>query len=108
MNITGLTPVAKMKADGKLGISGGLIAKAKAPEAFAGYVARRVRKALGDGTRLRGIVGHCDACADGERLLAALRERLDLIEAHLVETGPAIGAHAGRRTLVASFQPAPE
>lgn len=108
VNITGLTPVAKMKADGKLGISGGLIAKAKAPEAFAGYVAKRVRKALGAGTRLRGIVGHCDACADGERLLAALRERLDLIEAHLVETGPAIGAHAGRRTLVASFQPASE
>jgi fatty acid-binding protein DegV len=57
---------------------------------------------------LRAIVGHCDALADGERLLVALRQRLDLVEAHLVETGPAIGAHAGRGTLVASFQPAPE
>ncbi|MEQ1514191.1 MAG: DegV family protein [Lysobacteraceae bacterium] len=108
VRLTGLTPVAKVKADGKLGIAGGLIAKAKAPEAFAGYVARRVRKTLGADTRLRAIVGHCDALADGERLLAALRKRLDLVEAHLVETGPAIGAHAGRGTLVASFQPAPE
>jgi len=108
VRLTGLTPVAKVNTNGKLGIAGGLIAKAKAPEAFAGYVAKRVRKALGANTRLRAIVGHCDAFADGERLLAALRERLDLAEAHLVETGPAIGAHAGRETLVASFQPAAE
>ena len=54
------------------------------------------------------MIGHCDAFADGERLLDALRARLSLTEAHLVETGPAIGAHAGRGTLVASFQPAPE
>lgn len=108
VRFTGLTPVAKVKADGKLGIAGGLIAKAKAPEAFAAYVAKRVRRTLGTGTRLRAIVGHCDALTDGERLLAALRKRLDLVEAHLVETGPAIGAHAGRGTLVASFQPAPE
>jgi uncharacterized protein len=107
VRVTGLTPIAKVKADGKLGIAGGLIAKAKAPEAFAAYVAKRVRSTLG-ATRLRAIVGHCDAPADGERLLAALRKRLDLVEAHLVETGPAIGAHAGRGTLVASFQPAPE
>ena len=41
-------------------------------------------------------------------LLTALRERVDLVEAHLVDTGPAIGAHAGRGTLVASFQPTPD
>ncbi len=113
VRFTGLTPVAKVNADGKLGIAGGLIAKAKAPEAFAAYVAKRVRKTLGATTPLRAIIGHCDALADGERLIAALRERLDLVEAHfeahfvahLVETGPAIGAHAGHRTLVASFQP---
>ena len=89
-------------------IAGGLIAKAKAPEAFAAYVAKRVRRTLGAQTPLRAVIGHCDAFADGERLLAALRTRLSLAEAHLVETGPAIGAHAGRGTLVASFQPAPE
>jgi uncharacterized protein len=108
VRFTGLTPVAKVNTDGKLAIAGGLIAKAQAPEAFAAYVAKRVRKALGAGTRLRAIIGHCDALDDGERLLAALRERLDLVEAYLVETGPAIGAHAGHGTLVASVQPAPE
>lgn len=107
VRFTGLTPIAKVNAEGKLGIAGGLFAKAKAPEAFAAYVAKRACKALGQRTRLRAIVGHCDALADGERLLAALRERVDVVEAHLVDTGPAIGAHAGRGTLVASFQPAP-
>lgn len=105
VRFTGLTPVAKVKPEGKLGIAGGLFAKAGAPEAFARYVARRVRKAFGPSARLRAIVGHCDARQDGERLLAALRARLDFVEAHLVETGPAIGAHAGRGTLVASVQP---
>lgn len=107
VRFTGLTPIARVNADGKLGIAGGLFAKAKAPEAFAAYVAKRAGKALGKHTRLRAIIGHCDAREDGERLLAALRGRLDLVDAHLVETGPAIGAHAGRRTLVASLQPAP-
>lgn len=107
VRVTGLTPIARVNADGKLGIAGGLFAKAKAPEAFAAYVAKRARKALGKQTLLRLIVGHCDARADGQRLLAALRERVDVVEAHLVDTGPAIGAHAGRGTLVASFQPAP-
>ena len=105
VRFTGLTPIAKMKPEGKLGVAGGLFAKAKAPEAFAAYLARHVRKALGPSTRLRAIIGHCDAREDGERLLAALRDRLDLVEAHLVETGPAIGAHAGRGALVASVQP---
>lgn len=105
VRFSGLTPIAKIKADGMLGISGGLIAKTKAPEAFAAHVSKRVRKTLGPDIRLRAIIGHCDALADGERLLAALRERLALVESHLVETGPAIGAHGGRGTLLASFQP---
>lgn len=107
VRFTGLTPVARMKADGRLGVAGGLIAKTKAPEAFAAYVAKRARKTLGATTRLRLIVGHCDARDDGERLLAALGAQLDIVEGHLVETGPAIGAHAGRGTLVTSLQPAP-
>ncbi len=118
VRLTGLTPIAKVKPDGRLGVAGGLIAKARAPEAFARYVARRVarplRKALalprGTPLRLRVLVGHCDALEDGMRLLAAVRERLQAqgceIEAiHLVETGPAIGAHAGRGTLVVAVQP---
>jgi hypothetical protein len=108
VRFTGLTPIAKVKPDGRLTVAGGLIAKAQAPEAFAAYVARRVRRALGAGTPLRAIIGHSDALGDGERMLAALRTRLPLVEAHLVETGPGIGAHAGHGTLVASVQPAPD
>lgn len=105
VRFTGLTPVAKVKPDGRLAVAGGLFAKAKAPEAFARYVAKRAARALGAETPLRLIVGHCDARADGERLRDALCARLRIDEAYLVETGPAVGAHAGRGTLVASVQP---
>ena len=39
--------------------------------------------------------------------LAALRQLLPVTEAHLVEVGPAIGAHAGRGALVVGLQRAP-
>ena len=100
---TGLTPVARFKPDGRLGVCAGLFARERAPEAFARYIARR----LPAGTRWRVIVGHCDAAGDGERLLSALRSSLAVEAGHLVETGPAIGAHAGQGALVVSVQPAP-
>lgn len=100
---TGLTPVAAMRADGRLGVRTGLFARAGVAQALARYVARQ----LPAGARWRAIVGHCDAQADGERLLAELRRRLALSEAWLVETGPALGAHAGRGALLVSLQPAP-
>jgi DegV family protein with EDD domain len=98
----GFTPVAKVKADGKLGVAGGLVGKSRVPERFAAYVAKRVDR----GARWRLMVGHCDALADGEVLLEALRARLQLADSWLVETGPAVGAHAGPGTLVVSLQPA--
>jgi DegV family protein with EDD domain len=101
VRFTGLTPIAKFKPDGRLGVSGGVFAKAGAPEAFARYIAKRSPRGL----RWRAIVGHCDARADGERLLEALRRRLDLEQAWVVETGPALGAHAGRGALLVSLQP---
>ncbi|MCY7354755.1 MAG: DegV family EDD domain-containing protein [Lysobacter sp.] len=101
---SGLTPIAKVRDTGTLAIAGGLFAKRRAPEAFAAYVARRLPQPM----RWRAIVGHCDAREDGERLLVALKTRIDITEAHLVETGPAIGAHAGRGALVTSLQPAPQ
>ncbi|MGJ7901680.1 DegV family protein [Lysobacter sp. 1R34A] len=100
---TGLTPVARIQPEGRLGVSGGLFARKHAPEAFARHLARRLPKRQ----RWRAIVGHCDALGDGERLLEALRRRLDLEQAWLVETGPALGAHAGRGALLVSVQPAP-
>ena len=99
----GLTPVAKFQPDGRLRLAGGLFGKRDVPERFAAYLARRVDR----GTAWRLVVGHCDAAADGEALLAALRRRLHVHEGWLVETGSAVGAHAGPGALVVSMQPAP-
>ncbi len=99
-----LIPVAAVDREGRLKVAGGLFARARAPEAFARYVARRAGAAPA-GWRL--VVGHADAARDGERLMAALRGRLHVVDAHLVEVGPAVGAHAGPGTLVVGLQPAP-
>ena len=98
----GLTPIAKVKPEGRLGLVGGLFGKKRVPERFASYVAKRLDRSL----RWRVIVGHCDAHADGELLLGKLQELLDCQDAWLVETGPAVGAHAGPGALVISVQPA--
>ena len=97
----GVTPIAKVRADGKLGVHGALWGKRRVPQRFAAYVERH----LPSGQRWRVMVGHCDCAADGAELLAALRERLDCAEAWLVEAGPAVGAHAGPQTLVVAAQP---
>lgn len=99
----GMTPVAKMRSDGRLGVAGALFGRRDVPERFAGYVARRLPR----DSRWRVIVGHCDCAEDGAALLAALRARIDCAAGWLVETGPAVGAHAGPGALVVSVQPAP-
>ncbi len=100
---SGLTPIAAINPEGLLKLVGGLLARRKAADAFARYLGKRVPTDVG----WRLIVGHADALADGERLLAALHEHLPVVEGHLVEIGPAIGAHAGPGTLVVGLQPAP-
>jgi uncharacterized protein len=99
----GVTPIAKVRDDGKLGMHGALWGRRDVPRRFAAYVARRVPK----GKRWRLLVGHCDCAGDGAELLAALRERLDCSDAWLVEAGPAIGAHAGPQALVVGAQVVP-
>ncbi|MCP1374761.1 DegV family protein [Dyella lutea] len=101
VELLGLVPIARVKPVGRLGVVGGLFGRRRLVERFAGYIARR----LPEGARWRLIVGHCDAAAEGAELLQALRERLPCTESWLVETGPAIGAHAGPGTLVVSVQP---
>ncbi len=99
-NAFGLTAIARMRADGRLGVAGALFGKRSVPERFAAWVARRVPKA----GAWRLMVGHCDAADDAAALLAALRQRLPISRDWLVETGPAIGAHAGPGTLVVGLQ----
>jgi len=98
----GLTPIARIKPSGRLGMAGGLFGTSNVPVRFAAHVARRV-----DRTKAwRLVVGHCDAADDGAAVLAALRDRITVREGWLVETGSAIGAHAGPGALVVSLQPA--
>jgi DegV family protein with EDD domain len=96
----GVTPVARMRADGRLGVHGALWGKTDVPVRFADYVKRHLTR----GRRWRVMVGHCGCPEDGAALLAALRERLECTDGWLVEAGPAIGAHAGPGTLVAALQ----
>ncbi len=100
----GLTAIARVKPDGRLAVRGALFGKHRVPERFARYVARRLPKAR----RWRLMVGHCDAAEAASQLLFALRERLPVSRDWLVETGPAIGAHAGAGTLVVGLQAEPD
>jgi hypothetical protein len=95
-----LTPVARVTPDGRLKLAGGLFGKSNVPARFAARVARR----LDHSKRWRVIVGHCDAHAEGVAALQAMRALLECEQAWLVETGPAIGAHAGPGALVISVQ----
>jgi DegV family protein with EDD domain len=100
VDLFGVTPIAKVRPDGTIGVHGALWGRKDAPRRFAAYVARRLPR----GKRWRVMVGHCDSASDGADLLAALRERVDCTEGWLVEAGPAIGAHAGPHALVAALQ----
>lgn len=99
----GLTPIARVTPQGKLGMAGAFFGGGGIPERFAAYIARRVDRSQ----HWRIVVGHCDALADGESLRLALHAQLHCRESWLVETGPAVGAHAGPGALVVSVQPAP-
>jgi DegV family protein with EDD domain len=101
LNTLGLVPIAKVTPQGTLGMAGAFVGGRAIPERFAKYVAARVDR----GKRWRAVVGHCDALADGDALLLALQARLDCAEGWVVETGPAVGAHAGPGALVVSLQP---
>lgn len=107
VRFTGLTPVAVMSGQGVLQVTGGLFARKQAAEAFARHVAAKAGMRFAVPAGWRVIVGHADARDDGQRLLAALQQRLPVAAAHLLEVGPAIGAHAGPGALLVGLQPAP-
>jgi DegV family protein with EDD domain len=81
-----------------------LFGRSNLVERFAGVVARRAVP----GCRYRAIVGHCDASDDAAHLAGALRERLaSLDRIFVVETGPAVGVHAGPGSLVVGLECVP-
>jgi DegV family protein with EDD domain len=97
----GLTPIAKMTAEGKLSVKGGLFGKRHTVKRFARYIAKRVDHSQ----QYRLIVGHCDDAQAGQQLQQELAKRIRCANAWSVETGPAVGAHAGPGALVVALQP---
>jgi len=97
----GLTPIARMLPEGRLKLCGAFFGARGLPGRFAAYVHKR----LPAGVRWRLVVGHGDCPEDARRLREALLARLDCERDWLVDTGPAVGAHAGPGTLVVSVQP---
>ncbi|MFA5683256.1 MAG: DegV family protein [Lysobacteraceae bacterium] len=95
-----LSAIARVKDDGRLGVCGALFGHHDLPRRIARYLLRRVDA----GKRWRVMVGHGDCAADGQALLDALTAALRCDDAWLVETGPAVGAHAGPGTLVIALQ----
>ncbi len=98
-----LAPVLASRADGRLHLGGALRAGDGLPLRFAAWLARRVPRA--DAARV--LVGHCDNPREAAQLATALAARFGLAAVpDVVESGAAIGAHAGPGTLVVGFAPA--
>lgn len=96
-----LTPVLTANLDGFVKPGGVLFGRHHTTERFARFLLRR----LAADRDWRLLVGHCNAPAEAERLASLLRAGLPRIESlHLVEVGPALGAHAGPGALVVGAQ----
>jgi hypothetical protein len=72
---SGLLPIAKVRGDGTLGVAGGLLARGRAPEAFARYVARRAPVASGWGSSRRRAAVHSPPMQPGGRLARSQKRR---------------------------------
>lgn len=100
-NALGLTAIAKVSAEGKLVLQSGLFGKRRIIRRFARHVAKRIDHTQ----RYRAIIGHCGDAEAGQALLKAFTALVPCTQAWCVESGPAIGAHAGPGALVISYQP---
>lgn len=96
-----VTLMLNIRPNGRLGLMGGLWGGNNLPERFARNIARRLDPAR----QYRVIIGHCDCAAEAQRVQAALQASdLTLDHTWVVETGVAIGAHAGPGSLVIGIQ----
>ncbi|MBX3751242.1 MAG: DegV family EDD domain-containing protein [Opitutaceae bacterium] len=86
---------------GRLGFHGVLGAWGNLPEKFA----RRVARTMDPRRRYRVIIGHGDCAADAARVQRAIEAAGKVLDrVWVVETGVAIGAHAGPGSLVIAVQ----
>ena len=97
----GLTPMVKITPEGKLKPHSAFFGKKDIPKRFAAYVA----KSIDPDKQYRLIVGQCEAGKEGEEQKKKKKKLIPHEHAWCVETGPAVGAHAGPGALVISLQP---
>jgi DegV family protein with EDD domain len=97
----GVSPIAKVSPEGKLSLKTGLFSKRDVERRFAKYIAKHLDRTQ----TYRLMVGHCDDLAAGQRVLQELRTLIPCEQAWCVETGPAVGAHAGPGALVVAVHP---
>jgi DegV family protein with EDD domain len=101
VNFLGLTPIAKMSPNGKLVVKSGLFGQRNVLKRFAKYVTKRVDLSQ----KYRMIIGHCGDLQAGLKLQEEMCKLIDCQQSWCVETGPAVGAHAGPGALVIALQP---
>ena len=100
----GVTPLAKVSAEGRLKLLRAFFGRRNIPVRFAKFLAKQTQHH----GQWRIIVGHCDAPDDGHELLCELRQRINCVDSWLVDTGAAVGAHAGPGALTVSMMPVME
>jgi DegV family protein with EDD domain len=101
IQLLGVTPIAKVTNQGKLAVKTGLFGNRQVVRRFAKYVAKHIDLKL----RYRIIIGHCGDQVAGQLLLKEFCALVNCEQSWCVETGPAVGAHAGPGALVISLQP---
>ncbi|HEX7046250.1 MAG TPA: DegV family protein [Gammaproteobacteria bacterium] len=96
-----ITPVLTAKPDGTVKAGGVFFGREPFVEKFHGFLLRKLDPAK----RYRISVSHCNCAADGQKLLDLLRDSLpNITDAWLMDTGSALGVHAGPGSLVVGVQ----
>ncbi len=99
-NLLHITPVLTATPDGFVKSGGMFFGREPFVEKFHGFLMRKLDPAR----RYRISVSHCNCPEDGRKLVAMLKDSLDLADAWLTDTGTAIGVHAGPGGLVVGVQ----
>jgi len=99
--LLGVSLLLRNRPNGKLGLGGAIWGQSDLPGKFA----RRVLRPLRRDRRYRFIIGHGDCPGDAERVRQVLTASGIVIDRiWVVETGVAVGAHAGPGSLVIGVQ----
>ncbi len=94
-----LKPILTESREGKLLAA----AKVRGRKKAIGYIVDQAVANVVDETESIGLVLHCDAPADADKLAATLRDKFPRMDIRIEPVGPVIGAHAGPGTVAFCF-----